>query len=79
MANSIFEYCKDAYNNAYNAAFTSFLNGKSRTKKVEEDAERYAQKTAIREALKNGVAQFPLKDVSDVWKSVYKVHIYELV
>lgn len=76
MADSIFQYCKQAYNNAYQYAYNEFLKGKSRTKKVEEDAERYAQKTAIREALKNGVAHFPLKDVSDIWKSVYKVHIY---
>lgn len=76
MADTIFLYCKEAYNNAYQYAYSEFLEGKSQTKKVDEDAERYAQKAAIREALKNGVAHFQMQDVSDIWKSVYKVHIY---
>ena len=76
MTDTIFLYCKEAYNNAYQYAYSEFLEGKSQTKKVDEDAERYAQKAAIREALKNGVAHFQMQDVSDIWKSVYKVHIY---
>ena len=76
MNESIFEYCKKAYSNAYSNAYGDFLSGKSKSKKAEEDAERYAQKNAIREALKSGVAHFPLSDVSDVWKNVYKIHIY---
>lgn len=76
MTNSVFEYCKESYNTTYDYAYSEFLKGKTKNKKTQEDAERYAQKTAIRESLKNGVAQFPVKDVSDIWKNVYKVHIY---
>lgn len=76
MASNIFDFCKEAYNNAYTVAFNEFLKDKHRTNKVEGEAERYAQKAAIREALKSGVAHFPLQDVSDIWKNVYKVHIY---
>lgn len=76
MNESIFEHCKKAYNDTYRYAYDEFLKGKTRTKMVAEGAERYAQKTAIREALKNGVNCFPDKDVSDIWKNVYKVHIY---
>lgn len=76
MANNIFLYCKDAYNDAYRYAHSEFLAGKRLTKQVEADAERYAQKAAIREALKNGVAHFPMTDVAEIWKEVYKVHIF---
>ncbi len=72
----IFNYCKEAYNKAYQHTYCEFIESKKQTKQVKEDAERYAQKAAIREALKNGVTHFPSKDVSDIWKNVYKVHIY---
>ncbi|MCM1169275.1 MAG: BsaWI family type II restriction enzyme [Bacteroides sp.] len=75
MTDNIFQYCEKAYNDAYGFAYQEFLHGKKRKQKIEE-VERYAQKAAIRGALKNGVAHFPSSDVSDIWKNVYKVHIY---
>lgn len=72
----IFNYCKTVYNKAYSKACNEFLDGKSRTQKNLEDAERYAQKLAIRTSLKDGVAKFSTEDVAVIWKNVYKVHIF---
>lgn len=72
----IFNYCKTVYNKAYSKACNDFLDGKSRTQKNLEDAERYAQKLAIRTSLKDGVAKFSTEDVAVIWKNVYKVHIF---
>lgn len=76
MQDKIFEYCQRIYIDSFNSGFEEYrkLNGK--TKKVLEDAERYAQKRAIRESLTAGVARFNDEDVAIIWKNVYKVHIF---
>ena len=76
MTNKIFEFCKKVYTQTYATSYAEIMkNGKS-TKAVKEYAERHAQKLAIRIALKEGVAKFPDVDVSEIWKDVYKVHIF---
>ncbi|MDE6270279.1 MAG: hypothetical protein K2M12_05420 [Muribaculaceae bacterium] len=72
----IFDYCKSVYDSAYSEAREKFLKNKRPTQKNLEDAERYAQKLAIRTSLKEGVAKFSTEDVALIWKDVYKVHIF---
>lgn len=76
MNESLFAYCKKIYTQIYEFSYKDFLRGKNQGKHNVDDAERYAQKCAIRESLKDGVKHFPLEDVSEIWKTVYKVHIY---
>ena len=81
MENQIFKYCKEAYYNAYQITYTDYIEKKTQNNRelsdnVVKDAERIAQKQAITDALKKGVAKFPNVDVSEIWKEVYKVHIY---
>ncbi len=75
MKDNIFDFCRECYTNTYTSSYTDFLNGKKLTREVKGKAERFAQKFAIRNALKKGVAVFPNTDVSVVWKNVYKAHI----
>lgn len=76
MQDKIFEYCQQAYLESYTYGFEEFRRLNGRSKKVLEEAERFAQKQAIREALSKGVSNFPKVDVAIIWKNVYKVHIY---
>lgn len=76
MTDNIFSFCKNSYQASYTAAFDEYKTTYGGTKKVLEDAERYAQKQAIRVALTDGVAAFPNEDVAVIWKNVYKVHIF---
>lgn len=76
MTDKIFEYCQERYISSYNSAFDEYKGQCGKSKKVFEDAERFAQKQAIRVALTEGVAKFPTEDVATIWKNVYKVHIF---
>ena len=76
MTDNIFSFCKNSYQASYTAAFDEYKTLNGGTKKVLEDAERYAQKQAIRVALTDGVSAFPNEDVAVIWKNVYKVHIF---
>ena len=77
MENKIFNYCHEAYYSAYQSAYSEYLGTKKKvTENTKDEAERYAQKQAITDALKKGVAEFPTADVSEIWKEVYRVHIY---
>lgn len=76
MKDRVFEFCKKVYTVAYTSSYTDYLENRRKTKIVHEEAERYAQKLAIRTALKEGVLKYPGIDVSTVWKNVYKVHIF---
>lgn len=51
MENKIFTYCKEAYYNAYQLAYSEYVESKREvTDNVIKDAERYAQKQAITDA-----------------------------
>lgn len=76
MTDKIFEYCQERYISSYNSAFDEYKGQYGKSKKVLEEAERFAQKQAIRIALTEGVAKFPTEDVATIWKNVYKVHIF---
>ena len=76
MTDKIFEYCQERYISSYNSAFDEYKGQCGKSKKVLEEAERFAQKQAIRVALTEGVAKFPTEDVATIWKNVYKVHIF---
>lgn len=77
MENKIFIFCKEAYNTSYQTTFNDYVASKKEvTDNVLKEAERIAQKQAITDALKLGVVQFPNVDVSEVWREVYRVHIY---
>ena len=76
MKDKIFEYCKKAYIDTFNSEFEEYRKSHGGAKKILEEAERIAQKQAIKEALSKGVGNFPSEDVVTIWKNIYKVHIF---
>lgn len=72
----IFGFCRDVYNKAYQDGYAEHINNGTPSRQKMEEANRFAQKLAIRTALAQGVEQFPLVDVAQIWKNVYKVHVY---
>ena len=76
MKDNIFDFCKKVYTQTYTSSYVESLNKGKGTKAAKEDAERHAQKLAIRTALREGVLKYHDVDVIDIWKSVYKVHIF---
>ena len=75
MTDKIFDFCKECYTSTYNSSYADFIKSRKSAKDVKEKAERFAQKFAIRTALKKGAVRFPNIDVSVIWKNVYKAHI----
>ena len=75
MKDNIFEYCRNTYVSVYDESFVDYQNRHGDTRKAVEEAERFAQKQAIRIALTKGVTKFPNENVANIWKNVYKVHI----
>lgn len=75
MENKIFDFCKKTYYDVYQSTFQEVL-GDSTSRNRMEMAERAAQKQAIRVALEEGVKKFPSTDISQIWKDIYKVHIF---
>ena len=51
MKDKIFEYCKKAYIDTFNSEFEEYRKSHGGAKKILEEAERIAQKQAIKEAL----------------------------
>lgn len=76
MPDNIFQSCQESYQAKYTSAFAEYRRDHGETKKALEEAERYAQKNAIRVALTEGVSKYPNVDVAIIWKNVYKVHIF---
>ena len=76
MTDKIFQYCKRVYTSTYRKAYADFLKGKTASDKTRQAAEQFAQKLSIRASLKEGVSRFPDDDVADIWRGVYKVHIF---
>ena len=73
---SVFDFCKNVYYSAFEKSYSDYLEGKKPTKQRSSEAERYAQKLSIRIALTDGVTKFPDVDIAQIWKCVYKVHLF---
>ena len=77
-ANIIRDYCQRVYNDTYLAKYndeTNTYNGKvpSGAKKEIENA---AQKEAIKQAIINGIRQFPDEEPANIWRRVYEIHVH---
>lgn len=81
--NVVKEFCRERYNNVYNAEkarLTQETLSASRTGRLSEEAESKiettAQKEAIQQATIDSMRNFPDVEPADIWKAVYEVHVH---
>lgn len=66
--------CSDFYLNNYQENYVRFLDGRT-TKGARENAERNAQRIAIKETLKFGLTVFPEIEPTTIWNNIYLTHL----
>lgn len=81
--NVVKEFCRERYNNVYNAEkarLTQEALSASRSGRLSEEAESKiettAQKEAIQQATIDSMRNFPDVEPADIWKAVYEVHVH---
>ena len=74
MKESIKQFAKSVYDATFDAKERAAING--RPKKTPEEAERLAQKEAIRESILKTMAKYPKAEASDIWRAIYEIHIH---
>jgi hypothetical protein len=73
MTNNFKEFCLSEYK----SLFTSIYSGLPKKLK-DEEKRRIAQKQAIREASINTIKTYPSVEPSDIWKTIYVAHVYNV-
>ncbi|MBQ6472102.1 MAG: hypothetical protein IJJ33_08975 [Victivallales bacterium] len=69
---------KQLIQSTYNSTFLEAQEQILREKKLKDhdEAERYAQKEAIKAAILQGMRQFPQMDAAVIWRFVYEAHVH---
>jgi hypothetical protein len=73
MPNEFIEYCLSEYKSLFTSIYLGLPD-----KLKNEDKRRIAQKQAIREASINAIKTFPTVEPSDIWKTIYVAHVYNV-
>jgi hypothetical protein len=73
MANTYREFCLSEYKNLFTSIFSILPE-----KLSYEDRRRMAQKKAIREASINAIRNYPTVEPSEIWKTIYVAHVYNV-
>lgn len=69
------EFCRRTYNDLYSQSYAEILNGRT-TQSAQTEAERGAQKLAIKDTLKLALEQYsPTHEAADLWHSIYVAHL----
>lgn len=69
------DYCQETYNDLFQSAFDHYLNGRV-TSSARTEAERDAQKYAIKETLRLSLERFsPDYEAAELWRAIYVAHL----
>ena len=73
MAKDFKEYCLNEYKSLFTSIYSDLPD-----KLKDEEKRRIAQKQAIREASINAIKTYPSVEPSDIWKTIYVAHVYNV-
>ena len=74
MKENIKAFAKSVYDATFSTEFTSAISGKRKLK--EEEAERHAQKEAIKASILQTMERHPDIEPSAIWRGIYEIHVH---